>query len=404
MNSEEPIRPDDWCPRPGFAPLGSNAPLAPPIYPSAVYRVADPATADAQLGQPGQGYVYARDGQPNADWLAEKCRVLHAADAAVLCGSGMAALGLVLLAQLKQGDHVIASQDLYGRSLVLLRQELPRLGVDISVIDTTNAEDVKTHLRAETKLVVVETISNPLLRVADLPMLAQLTHRVGAKLVVDNTFAGPTVCRPLEQGANLVVESLTKIINGHSDVTLGLVAALGSSADRLAATASTWGFTPGAFDCWLATRGLATLAVRAERASANAQAVSDYLSQQSEVVAVHYPGLTRHMDYEIAQRVLSNPPGTMISFQLQRMTERRWGTAERFIQAVADEIPFCPSLGDLSTTLSHPASTSHRGLTPQERTRLGISDELIRLSVGIESAESIQATLSRGLEAIRAME
>jgi cystathionine beta-lyase/cystathionine gamma-synthase len=393
------MRPDDICPQPEFLGNQPTQPLAPAIYPAAVYRCESTEDARRMLAGELAGYVYSRDGHPNGDQLAEKCRQLHGAERAIVCGSGMAALSAAVLSQVSAGEHVVASQFLYGRTLGLLAHELPRFGVASTVVDTCDLAAVAAACQDKTRLIVVETISNPLLRVADLASLAALARQRGARLLVDNTFAGPTVCRPLELGAELVMESLTKIMNGHSDVLLGLVCGTAEACRKTPDVVKTWGFSANPFDCWLAHRGLGTLALRAERANQNALAAAHFLAQRPEAVAVHYPGLTAHPDHALAARQFARPAGpqygSMVTFTLAGGT----AAADRFI-AGAKRIPFCPSLGDLGTTLSHPESTSHRTLSPADRERLGVYGGTIRLSVGIESPEAVVAALEEGLNAL----
>lgn len=390
-----PEKPEDLCPTPDFLPPLETEPLSPPLYMSAVYRCQDPAQAASLLAGEEHGYVYSRDGHPNADLLAEKCRRLHSAERAVICGSGMAAMAVATLSQVQQHDHVVVSNQIYGRSLMLLTGELKRLGVSSTVVDTFDAEATQRAMTPATKLLVVETITNPLVRVSDLSTLAELAQRHSARLLVDNTFAGPVLCRPLEFGADLVVESLTKIMNGHSDVLLGVLCGKQESWQRTPTVLSTWGLSSSPFECWLTTRGLGTLALRVERANANAFRAAEFLAGRSEIEKVHYPGLKSHPDHQLAHRQLGGQFGTIVTFTLRGGL----AAANSFIEA-ARRIPFCPSLGDLSTTLSHPESTSHRGMSPGERQALGIFGGTIRLSVGIESSEAILHALDEGLNGL----
>lgn len=390
-----PERPDDVCPRPDELPPMPTEPLAAPIYPAAVYRCADPDQADALLGGTEAGYVYSRDRNPNADLLAEKIRTLHGVERVVVCGSGMAATAAVALSQLAAGDHVVVGDMMYGRTLVLLGQ-LSRLGVTHTAVDACDPTAVRAAITAQTKLVWVETITNPLVRVVDVAALAEVAHKGNAKLVVDNTFASPVLCRPAELGADFVYESLTKIMNGHSDVLLGFVAGPADGWERINATVVTFGLSAPPFDCWLAARGLGTLALRADRASANALAAAEFLAGRKDCERVDYPGLKQHADHALAKRQFGGRFGSMLSFTLAGGR----AAATKFI-AAAKRIPFAPSLGDLTTTLSHPESTSHRGLSPETRAKLGISGGTIRLSVGIESPEAVVAALAEGLAALK---
>ncbi|HUY35516.1 MAG TPA: aminotransferase class I/II-fold pyridoxal phosphate-dependent enzyme [Pirellulales bacterium] len=386
---------DDICPRLDVLPPQPTQPASPPIYAASVYRCDSPEQAEKLLAGELPGYVYSRDGHPNADLLSGKCRELHGAARAVVCGSGMAALAAAALSQLAAGDHVLVSNQLYGRSSQLLTSEIARLGISGTLVDTCDLTATEAAFTAATRLVVVETITNPLLRVPDLAALAELTHAQGARLLVDNTFASPILCRPLQLGADLVVESLTKIMSGHSDVLLGLLCGRDDCWGRVPLVLSAWGLSSSPFDCWLAARGLGTLALRIERAAANALAAARFLATRGQVNRVHYPGLPAHPDHHLARRQLGGRFGHMVTFTLAGGRP----AAQRFI-AAARRIAFCPSLGDLSTTLSHPASTSHRALSPESREAQGIDEGTIRLSVGIESAEAVLEALGEGLAGV----
>lgn len=386
---------DDICPRPARSIKLPTAPHAPPIYLSSVYECRDPAQADALLGGREPGYVYARDGHPNADMLAEKCRQLHAMPRAAITSSGMSALAAVLLSQVQAGEHVLVSHQLYGRTLALMTREAARLGITSTLVDTSSLDAVRRAMTKQTRLVLVETISNPLLRVADLASLAEIAHQGGAALVADNTLASPAVCRPHEFGADWVMESLTKMINGHSDVILGLLCGTDERWQRVPEVISSWGLASAPFDCYLALRGLATLGVRMERACDNALAVAGQLAAAPQVERVYYPGLAEHPDHALAGRQFGGRFGSLVTFTLAGGA----AAAQAFITS-ARQIPFCPSLGELNTTLSHPESTSHRGLSPAARAALGITGGTIRLSVGIESRESVAAAVAEGLAGI----
>ncbi|HEY1599786.1 MAG TPA: aminotransferase class I/II-fold pyridoxal phosphate-dependent enzyme [Pirellulales bacterium] len=383
---------DDICPRPEVLRPQPTQPLVAPLYTAAVYRCENIAQADALLSGELTGYAYQRDGHPNADLLADKCRELHSAERAAICSTGMGALAVAVLSQLAPGDRVLVSNQLYGRTLTLLTTECTRLGIASTVIDVCDLPQVRGAFDATTRLLVVETIANPLLRVPDIAALAEMTHAAGARLLVDNTFASPAVCRPLALGADLVMESLTKIMSGHSDVCLGLLCGSEACWQRVPEVLSIWGLASSPFDCWIAGRGLGTMALRVERATANALAAAHYLVAQPQIEAVYYPGLSNHPDHAIAARQFAGTFGSIVTFTLAGGRV----AADRFIRA-AQAIPFSPSLGDLSTTLSHPESTSHRGLTPAARQALGITGGTIRLSVGIESSEAVLRALAEGL-------
>jgi cystathionine beta-lyase/cystathionine gamma-synthase len=373
-------------------PLGRSVPLVPPLYQSSVYTLPDLDALDRIVNAEEPGFIYARDGHPNARMLADELARLEAAPWAAVCGSGMAALSGILLASVQDGDRVIASNRLYGRTTQLLGQELVRYGVQTTFIDTCDLEQVRTALQRPAKVLLVETMSNPLLRVADVERLAELAHAADCLLVVDNTFATPVLLRPLELGADLVMESLTKMIGGHSDVTLGLVCGRADLGQAVSQVVSIWGLASNPFDCWLAARGLATLPLRMKAASANARALADWLAEQRGVSRVVYPGRPDHPDHALAHALLKDGLGNMLCFELEGGRD----AVNRFLRR-APGIPFSPSLGNTTTTCSHPGATSHRYVSPAEKRRQGISDGLIRLSVGIEELSHIQTELQRGL-------
>ncbi len=392
-------RPDDICPRPPAVDQGVTRPHNTPVYFSSVWECENTGQARELLEGEQSGYVYQRDAHPNADVLADLCGRLHGSDHVAITSSGMAALSLALLSQAASGDHVVVSNQLYGQSEWLLANEAQRFGISSTLVDSTDLEAVKAAVTSQTRLLVVETISNPMLRVADLAGLAEIAHEAGALLLVDNTFATPVLCQPLAHGADLVMESISKIMNGHGDVMLGLLAGSESCWDRVPTVLAGWGFTSGPMNSWLATRGLATLHLRISRAVTNAQTVAQFLAEQLAaglIEDVQYPGLESHPDHALACQQLSGGFGHMISFRLAGDAD----TADQFL-AAAESLAFCPSLGEATTTLSHPMSTSHRRLTSDQQQQLGISAGTIRLSVGIESAEFILDALAKGLAAVK---
>jgi cystathionine beta-lyase/cystathionine gamma-synthase len=374
--------------------LGRTSPLVPPLYTSAVYTLPDLDTLDAVYNGEAPGFVYARDGHPNAQLLADELTKLEAAAWGVITGSGMGAVSAGQLALVSAGDRVVASNRLYGKTTKLLKQELHRFGVKTTIVDTSDLVAVRQALEAEpARVLLVETLSNPLCRVADVPALAELAHRAGTRLFVDNTFATPVVCKPLEMGADLVIESLTKLIGGHSDVTLGYLGGRDTELlPTVSALVSTWGLSANPFDCWLAERGLGTLELRARAASANAAAVADWLAEQPGVARVVYPGRSDHPDHVLARRLLPAGFGNMLGFELAGGRD----AVNRFMRS-APGIPFSPSLGHVTTTCSHPDTTSHRYDSPAEKRRQGITDGLVRLSVGCEPLDVIRAELAKGL-------
>jgi cystathionine beta-lyase/cystathionine gamma-synthase len=377
---------------PSQPPLGSSTPLVPPLYQSSVYTLPDLDALDRIMNAEEPGFIYARDGHPNARHLADQLAALEGAAWAAVCGSGMAAITAGLLAVVQQGDRIVASNRLYGRTTQLLNQELPRYGVQTTFVDSGNLAEVRAALDKPAKVLFVETMSNPLLRLVDVEALAEIAGERNSLLAVDNTFATPVLARPLELGADLVVESLTKMIGGHSDVTLGVIAGAGDLLPQVSQVMSIWGLASNPFDCWLAARGLATLPLRMRAASANAAALADWLVEQPGVARVVYPGRPDHPDHDLAGRLLAGCFGNMLCFELAGGRD----AVNRFLR-LAQGIPFSPSLGNTTTTCSHPGATSHRYVSPAEKRRQGIGDGLIRLSVGVEEIEQIRRELAKGL-------
>jgi cystathionine beta-lyase/cystathionine gamma-synthase len=387
-----PDRCDDICPRPDTMDPMPTRPLVPPPFLTSVWCCDNTQQAEQLLSGQLQGYVYQRDGHPNAALLADKCRQLHQADEAVITSSGMAALSAMLLSQLQHGDHLVVSHQLYGRSLMLLCEEAARLGLSSTRVDTCDLEATAAAVTPATRLIVTETIANPMLNVADLRALSGVARNCGAGLLVDNTFATPYLCQPLTWGADLVMESVSKMMNGHSDIMLGMACGRGERWSRVPRVVSAWGLASSPFDCFLASRGVATMHLRMERACENALRAAQYLAGHPQVRQVHYPGLPDHPQHHLAEQQFGGRFGSIVTFDLPGGRP----AADAFIQA-ARRIPFCPSLGEVSTTLSHPESTSHRGLTETQRAALGILGGTIRLSVGCESGEHVLESLAEAL-------
>lgn len=380
------------CARAAEAPPSGTGPLAPPLQLSSVYRVADLGQIDALYRGEESGFIYARDGHPNAVQLAAKLAALEGAEAGLVCASGMAAESAVFLGGLGQGDEVALSDGLYGKTVALVGRELSRFGVGHRVFDPTRPETLRPSLSTRTRLVFAETLSNPLLRLADIDGLAGVIWERGsdARLVIDHTFA-PLLCRPLALGADALTHSLTKLIGGHSDVTLGYLAGPRALVDRAAAVASAFGLNANPFDCWLTLRGIATLSLRSARSCATALDLAGRFAADARVKAVHYPGLPGHPDHARASRVFRGGFGTVVTIDLGGR-----GEADALIRGL-HHVPFAPSLGDVATTLSHPATTSHRGQTSDQWARQGITPGLVRLSIGLEDPDDLWDDFRRAL-------
>jgi cystathionine beta-lyase/cystathionine gamma-synthase len=381
------------CARAPEPASSTSRPLVPSIDLSVVYCPADLDHVDALSEGTAAGFIYARDGHPNASQLALKMARLERGEAGLVCASGMGAIASVFLAHLSQNDHVLVAKGVYGKTTALVTRQLPRWGITHDFFDAADAGSLVRRLTPKTRLVFVETVSNPLLGVADLDSLASVTREAGIPLAVDNTFA-PLLCRPIERGATFVVHSATKMIGGHSDLTLGVLVGPSRFVEPIRALASTLGQTGNPFESWLALRGLATLSVRMHRASSTALELARRLEGHPKVNRVHYPGLESHPEFTLAGKLLSGGFGAMVTVDLG--TRRR---AESLIRGLVS-IPFAPSLGDVQTTLSHPATTSHRGQDEAQLAAQGVTAGMIRISVGLEDVEDLWGEIKRGVEGV----
>ena len=371
----------------------ASRPLTPPIYQTNVYVFEDMEMVESVWEGKKAGYVYGRYGTGNHTMLEELVAAFEGAEAAVACASGMGATTAWLLGLLSAGDHVVAARDLYGTTAAYLATDGRRLGVETTFVDATDTAAVLSALRPATRAVFVESISNPLLRLVDLPAVAAALAPRSIDLVVDSSMASPAVMRPIEHGATVVMHSLTKFISGHGDVTGGLVLGLKEPMERLRAAMIRAGTNLGPFDAWLATRGARTLAVRLERQSATALALGQYLERHAAVARVYYPGLASHPQHGLAKRLMSaGVMGAMLSFDLAGGAL----AVERFM-ARTRLLEFAPSFGDVATTWTYPARTSHRRVSDEDKAALGIGPGLVRVSVGLEDPADLLADLDEAL-------
>lgn len=375
-------------------PTSVSSPVVTPLQPSVVYASPDPDALDRQYDE-ASGFTYAREGHPNAQVLATKIDLLEGASGGIVTGSGMSAVAAIFLGVLNAGDHVLGGDQLYGRTLRLMGRELVRFGIETSLADPTDIDAMRAAIRPNTKMIVVEVVSNPTIRVADMDGIAQLARESGALLVVDNTFTTPRAYRPFDHGADIVMHSVTKLLAGHSDATLGYVAARDPDLATAINDANvTWGLTASPFDCWLAERGLHSFELRYDRAEQTAVRLADALGDTPGIRRVLYPMRADHPDHNRAVSVLGGRGANMLSFELEGGRD----AANRLTRA-APEIAFAPTLGDVGTTLSHPASSSHRALTPEARAAMGISEGFFRVSVGIEDPDLLIGELTAAVRA-----
>jgi methionine-gamma-lyase len=372
-----------------------SVPKVLPIYMSSVFSFDDVPSLDGVYDGSCKGYVYSRMANPSCDALHEVLAQAEGCEGAVSFGSGMAAIVTSFLANLSAGDHVVSSPVLYGGVYDYLKNEAPRFGVEVDFADFERG-GLEKAMKPNTKVVYTETITNPLMEVADLRKTADTAHRGGAKLIVDNTFATPVICRPAEFGADFVVYSATKYLGGHSDLTSGAVLCGGEDLARVRRLATLYGGIPSPFDAWLLTRSLRTLELRVARHSDNAMRLAEYLERHPKVEKVYYPGLASSPFHAVAARQFDNGWfGGMLSADIAGGEEG----ASRFI-AACESIKFVPSLAGVTTSLSYPAKTSHRAYSREELEKCGISMGQLRFSTGLECAEDIIEELDRAFESV----
>jgi cystathionine beta-lyase/cystathionine gamma-synthase len=385
----------------GDAAASEWRPTVTPIHNASGYFMPSLDALDEVFAGTREGYFYTRDGNPTVRAFEEAVAALESAPLVGAFGSGMAAIyGALLALGVRPGDHIVATQDLYGLTRTLLTTHVAEIGVRTTFVDMTDLESVERALGEGARVLYLETISNPLVKVLDLEALVSLARAAGARTIVDNTFASPYLLRPIEHGADLVVHSATKYIGGHGDVTGGTVAAADEATGRkVHYQAKLLGAVLGPNEAWLAHRGLKTLSLRMARQCDNALAVARWLADEVGVERVHYPGLPDHPQHQLAARLLGGRFGAMLAFDLRDGDRARVG---RFMDALTLIAP-APTLGDLRTLTLYPAVASHRGLTPEERRAVGIGDGLVRLSVGIEESADLIADLKQGLRAASAI-
>ena len=378
------------------APRVTQEPDAVPIYQSVTFNSESAAELGDILSDRQTGYAYSRLDNPTCVALAAALAELEGAEAGYAFATGMAAIHAALVSFLRAGDHVVSTRAVYGSTHRLIEGTLGRLGVEASFVDATDFQAVAQAIRPNTRLLYLETISNPTIVVADLPALAALAHDRGLLVVVDNTFASPYVCRPIELGADLVVESCTKWLAGHSDVLAGAVLGSRELIGAVRLTQIDTGATLAPFSAFLVLRGIETLHVRMERHTQSALLLARMLEAADGVRAVFYPALPSHPQFAVAQRLLSLGGG-MLAFDLG---ERR--AAEALLDALRLP-PRTASLGSVRTICVHPPSTTHRQLDDQQLAEAGIRPGLLRVSVGLEDAHDLLADFECGLRAARAV-
>ncbi|WP_195937984.1 methionine gamma-lyase [Romboutsia sp. 1001713B170131_170501_G6] len=341
------------------------------------------------------GYIYSRLGNPTNSQLEEKIALLENGEACMSTASGIGAISSALWTALKAGDHVVASKTLYGCTFALLNHGISRYGVDVTFVDASNMDEVESAMRENTRVVYLETPANPDLKIMDIETISNIAHKVkDCIVIVDNTFCTPYIQRPLELGADVVVHSATKYLNGHGDVIAGFVVGKQDFINqvRLFGVKDMTGAVLSPFDAYLILRGMKTLQIRMDRHTQNAMKVAEFLETHKNVIKVNYPGLKSFPQYELAKKQM-DMPGGMIAFEVKGGLE----AGKKLLNSL-ELCTLAVSLGDCETLIQHPASMTHSPYTPEERAAAGISDGLIRISVGLEDYEDIIADLKQGLD------
>ena len=371
--------------------------LAMPIYQTSTFIFDSAEQGGRRFALEEAGYIYTRLGNPTTTVLENKIAALEEGEAGIAMSSGMGAISSTLWTVLKAGDHVVTDKTLYGCTFALMNHGLTRFGVEVTFVDTSNLDEVKNAMKKNTRVVYLETPANPNLKIVDLEGVCKVAHtNPNTLVIVDNTFATPYMQKPLKLGVDVVVHSATKYLNGHGDVIAGLVVTNKELADqiRFVGLKDMTGAVLGPQEAYYIIRGLKTFEIRMERHCKNARTIADFLNKHPKVEKVYYPGLESHPGYEIAKKQMKDF-GAMISFELKGGFEAG--------KTLLNNLKLCSlavSLGDTETLIQHPASMTHSPYTKEEREAAGITDGLVRLSVGLENVEDIIADLEQGLEKI----
>ena len=377
----------------GEAPCQATGALDTPIYQSTTFVSADADEMAAVYGEQKPGYMYTRYGNPTIHALEAKLAALEGGEAALATASGMAAVSTAILGYVKTGDHVVSARSIYGASYNFLNRKLPRMGASATFVESARVQDFEKAIQPNTRLIYFETPSNPVLEVVDIAALAALGRARGIPTMIDNTFASPALQQPLRLGVTVSVHSATKYLCGHGDAMGGAIIGPGDYISLLVhEVIRDFGGVISPFNAWLILRGIRTLHLRMPAHCSNARQVAEFLAGHNQVVRVYYPGLPNHPGHEVAKKQMS-AFGAMISFEVKGGYEGGKQVMDRvklFARAA--------SLGDTRSLIVHPASTSHRAVPPEQRRAIGITDGLVRLSVGVEAAEDLISDLGQALQ------
>ncbi len=381
----------------GFNPADHKGAVSVPIYQSSTFAFPSAEEGADRFAGTSSGPIYTRLGNPTVQALEDCVAQLEGGCGAVATATGMAAVSTVLLSNLRQGDHIVGTHPLYGPTRGVVEKYLSRFGISSTFVPAADSRALKDAIRPETRLVFAETPANPTLDLVDLAAAAEAARSAGIPLVVDNTFAGPHLQRPLELGADIVLHSATKSLNGHADVVAGIVVA--ADPVRLAAirdAARTFGTTMDPHQAWLVLRGIRTLGMRVERAQQNALQLALWLQDHPAVAWVRFPGLRTHPQHELARRQMAGP-GSVFAFELHGGVE-----AGRLLMNSVRLITLAVSLGGIESLIEHPASMTHKSVPAGEQRLQGITPGLVRLAVGCEDVEDLRLDLEQALVAVEA--
>lgn len=377
----------------GFAPAEHKGAVAPPLYQSATFVSADTEELEEINSGARRGFVYSRVRNPTVMAAEQRISALEGADSTVLFASGMAAVAGALSPFLKAGDEVVTLPDIYGGTIRYFTDVLPNHGVDIHWTKSVATDDVAACVTQRTRIIYAETPTNPLVRIVDLTALAALAKSVGAMLIVDGTLGGPMNQNPLALGADLVIHSVSKYLNGHGDLIAGAVAGPRAHVRKIRSHQQAAGGILDPFGAWLLMRGLATYGLRMARHNSSGMAVAEFLASHRKPLKVHYPGLPGHPDHALAKTQMSGFGG-LVSFELGD------DAAARHVVDATRLFAIGPSIGGVESLISQPGNTSHHSVAPERRREMGISDGLVRLSVGIEETEDLIDDLASALEGV----
>lgn len=371
--------------------------LSTPIYQTSTFVFDSAEQGAARFAGEEKGFIYTRLGNPTQEQLEDKIAVLEGGEAALAVASGIAAIASPIWTLCNTGDHIVSSDTIYGCTFALLSEQAKKFGIEVTFVNAKNPENIRKAMKSNTKLVYIETPANPTLDIIDIEATAKIAHENGAVLMVDNTFMSPYGQRPIELGADIVIHSATKYINGHGDVIAGLVIGKKEFIDqvRFVGVKDITGGCISPFNAWLIIRGVKTLGVRMDRHCQNAMKVAKFLEKHPMVEKVVYPGLESHPQHELAKKQMKIF-GAMISFEVKGGVD-----AGRQLMNNVELCSLAVSLGDTETLIEHPASMTHSPVPREERLKAGITDGLVRLSVGLENPEDIMADLDQAFKKIK---